>query len=473
MKRKIISILLMLVISLTTLWIPNSGEIAVADTCEEATIDYKWVYGIVENLSRIIKDPNLKTNGIYLGRDFASVGEREAARRIKGWMENNTRNLLNCTINMYPVGNDAYDGEISNKIIQAGSNNKIDILRYSLEFKNTTHTATIPNNESFPVPKFILTSGKDIITGWNKVKLMDEDDIKDEISQDTELSYALMNENTPVPGGFGGEIVIIDDYSSASENETAGKIHLLEFMTNESEDVYLKKIQNVVDSDGLGFIFVSTNPSFIKNLSTSIFGVAISSHDALKIKNHLNNNQGVVAYFSHEPSLQQSGSFAIGAYPECIGEKYIGLIEEHSHGFPLSNMSDLCFKPVKYSKYVGYLLFNKTNPGTHYLLTPSFIPYENWYSGTYIYLYAGPVMYSTYIFKAFMTVNGTISLNNGVPINIWDWANDSSLQANFSIEEQRNSEAESYNVICEVEGKNKSKSILISGGHHVPAPGYP
>jgi len=273
-----------------------------------------------------------------------------------------------------------------------------------------------------------------------------------------------MDEDTPA-GGVGSEIVIINDYSSASENETAGKIHLLEFMTNESEDIYLNKIQNVIDSGGLGFIFESTNPSFIKNLSTSIFGVAISPQDAHKIKTYLNNNQGVVAYFSNESPLPQTGSFAIGAYPEYLGERYIGLLEEHSVGFPLSAMRALCNRPINFSEYVGYLLFNKTYSKTHYLLTASPFAY-----GINPFLNS-LAMFSQFFCKAFMSVNGTVSLDTGASINIWDWTNDTSLEANFSIEEQRNPAAESYNVICEVEGKNKNKSILISGGHHDYFPG--
>ncbi|HWR27224.1 MAG TPA: M20/M25/M40 family metallo-hydrolase, partial [Candidatus Thermoplasmatota archaeon] len=81
-------------------------------------------------------------------------------------------------------------------------------------------------------------------------------------------------------------------------------------------------------------------------------------------------------------------------------------------------------------------------------------------------------MLSKYRLHPVFFVNRTIHINQSTSINLWDWEkNDSSLQAKFNITERKNENIESYNVICEVPGKNQSKSIMISGGHHDYFPG--
>lgn len=216
------------------------------------------------------------------------------------------------------------------KIIQ-NADNKIDILSYELKFTNETNNATIPNNESYPIPKLIYGPAPHDVTssGLKKVVLYDVDDFSDLLYDSIPYTYQMMDYfNQYGISNFSSEVVLIEDYSHTSKNETADKIHFLEFSINESEDVYYDKIQKVLDSDGAGFIIATSNPSYLKNLSISAFGVAVSPYEGAKLKNYLLSNQTVVATFYDNLEGEQIGSFDIIASIECCGEKKIGLIEE-------------------------------------------------------------------------------------------------------------------------------------------------
>lgn len=469
MVKKIFVLITTLVIILSTILIPTKVEIirGAGGGGGEIELDYDWIYDIVVNLSSIVH--NITTNDIHMGRDFGSLGEQKAAEYIYNWMDENTKNL-NKSIHKYPVGDDSYTGE-DYKVIKR-ANDKMDIISYGLTFTNGTVNATIKNNESFPVPRLIIKKNGivNVTSKWlgslnQKVVLMDEDDISNESTFNVETSYVMLDATSQIASGFAGEVVLIEDYYAASENETAEKIHFLEFETNECDDTYIDKIQNVINSNGSGFIFVATNPSFIKDLSISAFGVAVSPKEGRLIKNYILDNKTVLASFGNDSLLSENGSFRISPLGGILGDKKIGLIHEHSdkpvykNEAPWTTMGKLCAKPRATSDYVGFLLFNKTYDNTHYMLTSSGFPWQS--------QNIEATMFSPYAFKPFMYINGTINLDNGESLNIWDWAaNDTNLQARFWIEEERNYSAESYNVVCDVEGKNQSKSIMISGGHH-------
>jgi parallel beta-helix repeat protein len=388
-------------------------------------------------------------------------------------MNESTRNIDNNNKSIYKslIGDDNYNG--CSKWVIRNSNNKIDILSYELNFTNGTSigTATIPNNESFPMPKRIyVTTPVDVTSdGLQKVELFDEDDYKNAFIEPIPYSYQTMDYfNQSGISNLSSEVVLINDYSHASKNETTDKIHLLEFDTNECEDVFYEKIQDVLNSSGAGFIIITTNPSYLKNLSSSVFGVAVPPYEGAKIKSYLQNNQTVIASFNNNPEGEQGNTFEIYTSTGCPGEKKIGLIEESGsqdlwgkYDLP-TVMIELCKKPCKYFDYKGFLLFNKTLNKAHYMYSPMGISlYENPNKPL------TPWSFSDYSLRPFMFMNGSIHLDSGGSVNIWDWAkNDTNLEASFTIEEKKNDSAESYNVICEIKGKNPNKSILISGGHH-------
>lgn len=110
---------------------------------------------------------------------------------------------------------------------------------------------------------------------------------------------------------------MIDNYHAATETQTAGKIHLLKFETNENDDCYKSKIDDVIESNETGFIFITPNPSYIQNLSINILGVAVSPLVGVRIKPYLNSNDVVVAAFQNE-STNGSGTLTMIPKSTCI-----------------------------------------------------------------------------------------------------------------------------------------------------------
>ena len=440
-----------------------------ATNYEEVPIDYAWMNDTIHVLSEIVR--NNLSYGLNQGRLFGTEGDRAASDYIYKWMIENT-NKLNVHIYKQRIGDDNYNGQNKTiKKIYDKSNDKIDILSLSLIFTNGTgngaHTATIPCNESFPVPKNVYWTHDVTSDGLKKVVLFGEHDFDCLIKETSLCSYIIMDySNQYGVGDFCEQLVYIQNYSQASENETRDKMHLIKFNTNESEDTYMEKIQNVIDTGGDGFICISPNPSFLKNLTVPIFGISVSPKEGSKILDYLAKNQNVSISFTD--NSEQTGIFSLYTPTQCLGEKKIGLIEEHGDQplfypkigpitIPIgiaTAMFILCNIP---SNYVGFILYNKTLSYAHYMASPTGIVYQtpNKFSS-----------FSNYHRIPYLYVNGSISFDTGGSINIWDWANDPNLKASFSIGEQRNDNAESYNVVCEIQGKNQNKSIMISGGHH-------
>jgi parallel beta-helix repeat protein len=429
---------------------------------EEPELDYQWINDIVGNLSEIVY--NITTNDIHMGRYFGSNGEQEAAYRIRSWMENNSRNLSGTTVYLDRVGNNSAIGDYY-KILDR-SNNKIDIHDYGLILKNSTLTIRIPNTEIFPKPKMVWSETEVEVTsdGFRDIEIINLSEVTNELSAcEMDISYVLFDNQDALYQSFVGEVVQIEDYSSATENETANKVHFLEFLTNESEDTYYSKIEQAKNSNALGFVIVTTNPSYIKNLSISAFGIAISTEDGAKIKNQLNNDKSVILSFTEDNPISTSGMFQIYSIPQCIGEKKIGLIQDVSDmsSDEITKLSILCDALPSISNWVGFILCNTSSTlnTTHFFLSPSIQPYKlvNILQNSYSTFHQRPAFF----------VNDTIHLDERNTTSLWNWTeNDVNLQARFWINESLNDSAISYNVFCEVPGKDADKYILISGGHH-------
>ena len=465
MKRKYFGIFVTLVMIISSIVIPTNVKFAnAAGGGQEQPLNYSWINEIVENLSLIVKQN--KTYNLWQGRDFGTNGEREAAYRIKEWMTLNSKNL-NASVYLDRVGNESYTGP--DYKIQHRVNDIIEISDYSLQLKNTTIISlTIPDNETFPIPKLVWSEAWTEVTsgGFYDVEPVSGSTLTNLISDQLEISYTLLDNANAACEYSAFEVVNIEDYSTASENETTGKIHLLEFLTNESEDAYQTKVDKVVDSGGSGFLFTSTNPSYIKDLPIDSFGLAISSEDGVKIKNYLNSDATVILSFpeTEDDILPTFGTFSLYIFNQRFEEKKIGLMEETSD-YPPSQLFIWCNLPYPISPYIGFILCNKTTfETTHYMLTATKKPFKS--------QNIPATMLSRYRRHPVFFVNGTIRINQSTSIDLWDWEkNDTSLQAKFNITERKNENIESYNVICEVPGKNQSKSIMISGGHHDYFPG--
>jgi parallel beta-helix repeat protein len=431
----------------------------------EQTLNFQWIHEIVENLSLIVKEN--KTYSLWQGRDFGTNGEREAAYRIRDWMILHSQNL-NATVYLDRVGNDSYPGSDDDENVQHRANNIIEISDYCLQLNSSSVTLTIPDNETFPIPKLVLKETWTEVTsgGFCDIEPVNITKLEDLVSDRIAISYTLLGNDNAVHENFVTEVVRVDDYLTTSENNTTGTIHFLEFLTNESEDTYQMKVDNVADSDGSGFLISSTNPSYLRNLSINSFGLAISPEDSIKIKNYLNNNATLILSLpeTEYDTLQNIGICYLYIFNQCFEEKKIGLFEETSDYPPLS-LNMYCNIPFPRSPYIGFIFCNKTIfDNTHYMITATGKPYE--------FQNMPATMLSKYRLHPVFFVNRTIHINESTSINLWDWEkNDSSLQAKFNITERKNENIESYNVICEVPGKNQSKSIMISGGHHDYFPG--
>ncbi len=356
-----------LVLLITGVLLP-SNLMAVEASAEEPELDHQWINGIVENLSNIVY--TIETNGIQIGRYFGSEGERQAAFRIRDWMANNSRNLANSHVYLDRVGSNTHTGTYKDILDRA--NNKIDIHDYGLILKNDSLTIQIPNTEIFPVPKYVCDQLNVTSDGYRDIDIVNLFEIIEEISaSEIDVSYALLDNLDALSQFFVSEVVQIDNYSSATENETANKVHLLEFLTNESEDTYYSKIEQAKNSNASGFIIITTNPLYIKNLSISSFGIAISPEDGAKIRHKLHNNNSVIIAFTEDNPIAISGKCQIYSMPVCIGEKKIGLIRETSD-YPHPVMLDtLCAVPIWRSQWVGFILCNtSTLKSTHYFYSP-------------------------------------------------------------------------------------------------------
>ena len=466
--KKLFYGLIMLVIALSSITMPFClvHTAAAYEVNEDVPLDYDFINYVIANLSGLI---NVTTNNIHMGRYFGGNGDRLAAQYIAQWMNESTQNLRNrgndlVKVYNYPIGDNNYVGTPDwEQTVIRKSNDKMDIFSYNLNFTDGTNSAIIPNNESYPVPlarPWLGFPGTISSHGSKQVVIFDADDFW---RPHHKIPYTGLllgnNEYSTSPSFIVKKIVYIPDYEQASENDTVDTIQYVEFNTGQSEDAYQGKIQNVIDSGGSGFIVATTNPSYIKTLHLSTFGLAVTPYEGQKIKDYILSGHEVYAIFNTSDT-QQEGTFDICTYSEPVGDKKIGLIEERGDGevFGRSLVEVLfCVSNLPwYREYAGFILYNKTLDKTHMLMTPTAL------------LTANPLYssYSNYGARPFIFINGSVKNNEGQLVHIWEWANNPNLKASFNITEQRNDSALTYNTICEIKGEDTHHSIMISGGHH-------
>ena len=127
--------------------------------------------------------------------------------------------------------------------------------------------------------------------------------------------------------GLPGEVAYFEDYESASINDTAGRIHLIDIDHDECDDVFMEKANNVYNSNGTAFIAMVTNPSFINTLNISVKGMFISRYDGEQIKQYLENNETVYIEIDEESSISDTEVILkVYHFPQC-NSNYIYLID--------------------------------------------------------------------------------------------------------------------------------------------------
>jgi hypothetical protein len=414
-------------------------------------LDYQEIYKKTKSLTDIVF--NITDNGIYKGRAFGTEGEHAAADIIYNWMINYTDNLTQIT-----------DVTITQDSISNKMNRKIEVLGYALKLSDGMNTIDIPNNESFPIVcRLFNKDTKNFSYTDVKVKRFPKKLLKSESTFD--VSYIRLN--TSNPGLKGQEVVYIENYTNVSENETFNMIHLI----NVSDNKYNDTVDSIANLNGTGFILMRDNVSNIACWNTTIPGIAISIENASIIKNLVTNESQYVEaetpYYS-EDLIPETGTLtitnmSINFSQELGGGKKLYLVKEgfyNRRGRRWMRRLPNC---------VGMLISDRDPANVHTMYQPHRMDQM-------IAIIFGklnvPGFYSS-VLKPSIFLNCTIRDNNGnlleddegKSLNIFDWVTNYDVKADFWVNEEKNPNVQSYNVLCKVKGKNSDKKVII-GAHY-------
>ncbi len=298
--RRVVTIFVVTMFCASTLFMTNPFMDAKASEGQpEIPLDTDFIYNITENLSKRFID----FSKYFQSRYYGTEGEINASKYLEDCWKGNisTTNIIRQKIDKGII--DAID-------------NKYDIHDRS-DIKLKIGGDVIFDTEIFPALGPCRTHN------WNNARIIITDETlygkaEESLKKGNNFNdypraaeYVLLNDS----GGVSGEVVYIEDYLTASKNDTEGKIHLLEFASNENNDVFNEKVQQVEESEGIGFIAIATNPSFIDKIYTNVTGVAISENDGNRIKMNLSNNETVFVDIVGDP-VSESGYLTIYQWKE-------------------------------------------------------------------------------------------------------------------------------------------------------------
>jgi hypothetical protein len=412
-------------------------------------LDYQAIYDHTKYLSEIIKDPDWKHNSIWMGRWFGTKGEQHASAMVQLWMS--------CCVDWYTSEGMVIEQPTMEQITLK---NKIDIQSFSLTLSDGYNHAIIINNESYPqVRNFWNLTGKDTwdcaqvdIIPFSNNRLDDEWDVRN-------ISYTRFKESNLSNIPFAGELVYIEDYSNTTENETYGKIHLINVSDNEINET----VNNVFLTNGSAFILMRDD---IENISCWDFltpGIAVSRdngkflYDKLQIENNL-----VFAYTPPEVPLPYNGTLTVynQTIPATTPANEMFLVDnadmDPTSWFILGGILLL-------PRYKGALYYDSTlndeDSYLHWMMVPNGFESD--------YLKDGKLYKQSWatMTKPIFYINHTVRDQHVVPHEIEDWVgNGGNVHADFTLHTQK-IEAQSYNVYCTIKGHNPGKRVIISGGH--------
>jgi len=156
-----------------------------------------------------------------------------------------------------------------------------------------------------------------------------------------EFEYTSLNKAC----GVIGNIVYIEDYESASIEDTDGRIHLVEIEQNATDDTFNDTVNTACEYNGTGVIIMTTNPTLINKTNTVIPGIAISRYDGEKLKEIIEENNETIVEIEGDP-IPQEGTLKVYSHkiePGCLGND-IYLIDAdlaRKHGWVLRGPSYL------------------------------------------------------------------------------------------------------------------------------------
>jgi len=315
MNKKVVGILIcFMLVSVSFIYTSKESIVKASDEKSTGTdkVDYGFIYEVILDLSNIIFGEHGSDNKIFKGRDFGSVGEREAATLIHSWMDGNTDNLSVLNLTLERIGDDNYGYNPLDPM--RVFNNKMETLGYGLSFRNATSgppNSVIPRNETFPFPCYMLAAEENIscddyyVLEWYSEETNNYIQGTAPLTLDPynitryNISYILLNTSGLI---IDGEVTSIANYSNVTVNETAGKIHLI----NASDSEFNDTVDILQECNASGFILLRDDISNIQNWSLNVSGVAVSSENGSMLKN-LTLNGSLFAFPPLNDSFQSTG----------------------------------------------------------------------------------------------------------------------------------------------------------------------
>lgn len=440
---------------------------------------------ITKELSDIIKYYPYTEDDIYKGRAFGTLGEYQATTIIYNKMNYFTSNL---TLVTNPTKERIGDEDSGQFTVMKHINDKMTTTGYDVALKNGEYGTpiVIPNNESFPFPCKIQDNTETTGTnGYVRVLSLEEafprwaNYIKTgNFSEVFKIRFSGLK-LTPIGDGellYTEELAYYENYSNVTSEEAEGKIHLI---NPASIQEYNETLQTLTELNASGFIIPYNLVDNIKGYSTDIPGAALSANNWTQIKNlTLNETVGI------EPSNPDETT-AYGTYKGNLTELSIDVFS-YNHTNPqepildgavayLINSSGIdktwydfqkfnnMFANILavcsgYRKCAGFIFYDNTHPDSHFNNPTSrfFLSgYRSYLSGS---------QYS-WVKHPSMSINGSI-LVNGQMTDVETWVENNEIYVDFSIDQQKDPAVESYNVYCDVQGVDTSRTVIFSGGHH-------
>jgi PKD repeat protein len=436
---------------------------------EGVGLDYDFIYNTVTKyLSEIIFDREYSLdNEIWKGRCFGTKGERESANAILTWITQNTDNLDVLQIKKESVGDESDELLKLNKMKRV--NNNLEILGYSVDLRegySSTPDVIIPNNESFPFPKktfkqeleeHIITSNGPKKIHWPPIGDKDNPQSGEDIDFSAFnlnvtkyiMSFTLLNTSETF---IIGETTYLENYSNATVQEIEGKIHLINF----TNDDYNNTVEKLYMDNATGFILMRNNISVLKNWSINLSGVAVSQQNGSRLKNFTQN--GTLNVFVSDYNTSQ-GTGILEIYHSTDN---ISCLEKEIY---LVNSSWLENRVRTFLRKYNHLIF----PASAFLLCSPDHP-QTHFQYPYSSIKIGEADTYSYLVRPMISINGSVILN-GQNKDVWEWVEenyytDHPVTLNYEITQRKNPAVISYNVYCDIQGKNTNEWFLMSGGHY-------
>jgi len=464
-RRKIVTYVVCMLMITTVFVVLNNQQTRAA--IPSGNLDYNYIYNKLAELADIATDhENGKDHDsqIFKGREFGSYGGSFASDEIEEWMgyiTNNLSDIADVTIVQEPVG---YFRTLPDSFLPRHPY----IQAFNLEFKNGTSQAfEFPINETYPMINWAPIRNYDT-DGFVKLENYGPNEASSFPLEDDEsfsylaIPYIQLNDSEE---GFFSNLTYIQDYENATENDTYGKIHLI----NPSDEEYNDTVALVANSNGSAFILMRDNISNIINYTNPIPGVAVSTEKGNLLKN-LTQDANLSVYVSTPliglDEVTQTGNlwvFYTNSSISSQGENKI-LVVDQKFINPLYKARNFIFLLNLLSKKVKGVFYydSSISDKTHMQQVPYYFEPGTFYN--YGKIRNQPPLISIYA-KPIIFINRTILDNTGHPHNIDDWVDDYYTKAKFQLNWITHINESGWNVWCDIKKDNLEGTIVISGGH--------